>query len=306
MKKSSLHRKRLWLLIVIAVELVACAVIGCSFLRKTDREKQAPVSQTETTVMTAGSPVVFEEPYPVEAETAEGLPPGPAGEKPVADGRKLPKVAIIIDDMGYHPKVGRELLSMDLDLTFSFLPHAPFTTEQEEQAYLAGRDILLHQPLEPRDAKWDVGPGALFLTTEPDRLPAIVERNLQAVPHAIGVNNHMGSKYTEHPDHMRQLLAFVKKKDLFFIDSFTTAASTGMTEAAKLGIKTARRHVFLDNVHDPGKICLKLEQLVQRAREHGYAIGIGHPNRETLTALTRCREKLLQQVRVIGVHELVK
>jgi len=101
-------------------------------------------------------------------------------------------------------------------------------------------------------------------------------------------------------------LSTLKRRGLFFVDSYTTSKSTGLDEAGKMNIPTARRHVFLDNVHDQKKICRQLEQLVVLAKKNGWAIGIGHPNQATLKALTNCRKQLLENVEIVGVSTLVK
>ncbi len=306
MKNNGIDKKRLGLVCALIAGLVISAVVGCTFLEKTDKkEEKQQVSSALDKPPQQRLEVVFEEPYPPEVPVSEKKIKKPVAEKPELKIPILPKVAIIIDDMGYHRDVCKKLLALDLNLTFSFLPHAPYTTELEQEAYQLGRDILLHQPMEPRDTSWDIGPGGIFLKTGLDKIAPVVEENLDKVPYAIGVNNHMGSKYTEDVAHMQAFLSVVKKRELFFVDSFTTSKSVGMMEAAKMGIETARRHVFLDNIHNPGKICHKLEQLVARAQEQGSAIGIGHPNKETLTALSNCQEKLRQEIQLVGVHELV-
>jgi len=223
---------------------------------------------------------------------------------PVAD--KRPQVAIIIDDMGYHRKIGDQLLAQNINLSFSFLPLAPFAEQQEEKAYQLGRDILVHLPMEASDSKWDPGPGALYLAASRSELATTLKKDLAAVPHAIGANNHMGSKFTENRQAMRVVLGELKAQGLFFIDSFTTAKSTGMTEAKKMGLKTGRRHIFLDNVQDPTKICSQLNKLAAVARKQKQAIGIGHPYQATLDAIRSCGEQLLETVQVVPVHELVE
>ena len=215
-------------------------------------------------------------------------------------------MAIIIDDMGYHRKIGDRLLDLNLNLTFSFLPEAPFTLQQEEQAYQIGRDIMAHIPMEPGDAKWDAGPGALYLSASPEEQIATLKKDLAAVPHAIGANNHMGSKFTQKRQAMRRVLTELKAQGLFFIDSFTTAKSTGLTEARAIGLKSNRRHVFLDNIQDPEKICLQLDRLAALAVKQHPAIGIGHPYKATLDALQKCKGVLLETVQVVPVHELIQ
>jgi len=218
---------------------------------------------------------------------------------------ELPRIAIIIDDMGYHQKMGEELLELDLNLTFSFLPQAPFTKEQEERAWKMGSDILVHMPMEPQDSTFNPGPGALYLDAPVESISDTVEDNLTHVPHAIGVNNHMGSKFTADRQAMHEVLLVVQEKGLFFVDSLTASESLGADEARKMGIKSASRHVFLDNSQTQEDICRQLKRLVAYAKKHGAGIAIGHPNRATVNALKLCRELLLKQVRVVGIHELV-
>lgn len=241
--------------------------------------------------------IVFEEPYSTIPELPVDIPP-------VQDS-SLPMVVIIIDDMGYHKKIGNELLALPMNLTFSFLAAAPYTRELEEKAFQMGRLVLLHLPMEPKSKEWDAGPGALLLHQSREEQARIFMQNLRAVPHAVGVNNHMGSLYTEHRESMDALMTLLAKEELFFVDSFTTAASKGLTAARAAGIPSAKRHIFLDNVHSQDKVCAQLKELVLRAEEQGWAIGIGHPNDATLAALTNCRDNLLKRVRLVSVQELL-
>jgi len=248
----------------------------------------------------------------------EEFPPGTNGNAPAdslpepddclgSSTREVqPKIAIIIDDMGHHHTIGVELLGLDLNLSFSFLPYAPFTEEQEEHAWKMGRDILVHMPMEPRDAIWDPGEGALYVNEPADQTVQAVRDEINRVPHAIGVNNHMGSLFTSDRQAMHSVLSVVKERGLFFVDSVTDPETVGADEARKMGIRTGSRIVFLDNVHTSEDICRQLKRLVAYAKKHGSGIAIGHPNRATLDALMRCKDMLTKQVDVVGVHELVR
>ena len=241
--------------------------------------------------------IAFEEPY-------TSVPELPPDIEPVFDS-SLPLVAIIIDDMGYHKEIGNQLLALPMNVTFSFLAAAPHTTELEEKAFQAGRAILLHLPMEPKSKEWDPGPYALLLGQSKEEQKRLFYQNIRAVPHAVGVNNHMGSLYTEDRAAMDDLMELVREQGLFFVDSFTTAKSQGLAAATAAGVPTARRHIFLDNVHSQDKICEQLQKLVKSAEKNGWAIGIGHPNEATLAALTNCRGKSLKRVRLVSVQELL-
>ncbi len=178
------------------------------------------------------SGIVFEEPDPpVHEDPITDIP----DKKPLLE-KQLPKVAIIIDDLGYHEKIGNKFLNFPIELTYSFLPFAPHSEKQEKTAFNSEKTVILHLPLEPKDPQWDPGPGALLLTDSLELQKNKLDQALAAVPHAVGVNSHMGSGYTESTEKMKSLLQYIRAKDLFFIDSFTTAKSVGLQMAQELGL----------------------------------------------------------------------
>ncbi len=304
-----MFRRRLpWLRLCLVLVLAGIAVL---LVRQQEEPQPREQKEGKTAIETHPTVVVPESRVPVFEEPASPAPEksGPAeaggGEKSAAGEKALPRVAIIIDDMGYHRRLGAALLALGMNLTFSFLPHAPETPGQAEQAWRAGHDVLVHMPMEARDPAFNPGPGTLYLKDSPAEIRSLTEENLALVPHAVGMNNHMGSRYTENRPAMHEVLALLRQKGLFYVDSLTTPRSVGMDEARKMGIKTGRRRVFLDNVKTRKDICHQLKLLVAAAKKHGQAIGIGHPDEAMLMALTRCRDHLLRQVRIVGVHELV-
>ena len=224
-------------------------------------------------------------------------------EKKPLTGRPL--VAIVIDDMGYRQNTGKALLALDLPLSFAFLPFTPFSDELQQEAQDKGRDILLHLPLEPTDPKAHPGPGALTTTMDSDTMQSLFQGDLQAVPKAIGVNNHMGSRFTANPQAMRKLMAMIRPRNLFFLDSVTAADSVAYELAREMGVKTERRTVFLDNDQNPKNIRGQLDLLVKLAGEHGQAVGIGHPYPATVEALRQYQTQLRTRAEVVPIHRLV-
>jgi polysaccharide deacetylase 2 family uncharacterized protein YibQ len=214
-------------------------------------------------------------------------------------------VAIVIDDMGYRQNTGKALLALDLPLSFAFLPFTPFSDELQQEARDKGRDILLHLPLEPTDSKANPGPGALTTAMDPEAMQSIFQNDLQAVPKAIGVNNHMGSRFTASPQAMRTLMTMLRVRTLFFLDSVTAADSVAYELARETGVKSERRTVFLDNDQNPDKIRAQLDLLIRLAKEHGQAVGIGHPYPATVEALRQYQAQLRTQVEMAPIHRLV-
>ncbi|MDG4475865.1 divergent polysaccharide deacetylase family protein [Thiovibrio frasassiensis] len=224
-------------------------------------------------------------------------------KKPRSD---KPLVAIVIDDMGNRQNTGRAAIALDLPLSFAFLPGTPFSAELQKQARAKGSDILLHLPLEPMDPKWNGSPGTLTTAMSPETMRTLFNEDLQTVPNAIGINNHMGSRFTSNPEAMRTLLALVRNRNLFFLDSVTAPQSVATDLAREMGVKTERRTVFLDNDQNPDKIRAQLELLVKLAGEHGQAVGIGHPYPATVEALRRYQTQLRSRTEMVGIHRLVR
>ncbi len=221
----------------------------------------------------------------------------------ILDNRPL--VAIVIDDMGRKEKLGKRFLSLDLVLSFAFLPHTPYAKELTQIAANQGRDVLLHLPMEPLDSRFDPGPGALFTSMADREINSIMQGHLKAFPHIVGVNNHMGSRFTAHKAGMAKVLEIIGENNIFFLDSMTSADSVAYGMAVDMGVKTARRQVFLDNEKDQGKIEAQIKYLIELAEKNGTAIAIGHPYQVTYDALSSTREDLLARVRVVGVGSLM-
>ena len=160
---------------------------------------------------------------------------------------------------------------------------------------------MLHQPMEPHGTDFDPGPGALYTGDDTERITRIVEDNLSGMPLAIGVNNHMGSRFTECRREISDTLNVIKAKGLFFVDSRTSYRSKAFTVAKSLRMTAAFRHVFLDNITNESGILSQLRHLESRALKFGSAVGIGHPFPETARAIdTFARD--IEYSRVSMVH----
>ena len=221
-------------------------------------------------------------------------------------GDVRPRIAIIIDDLGYDSDIALSFIQLDLLLSFSVLPSAPFTGLIVCEAKKEGCEILLHLPMEPKKyPSVNPGPGALLLSMDEEEIRRILDQDLKEIPGARGVNNHMGSSFTEDHDKMLVVLRELKKRNLYFIDSRTSNSTVGFSLARKIGVLTAKRSVFLDNDLGPGAIRMQMERLLNMAKHTGAAIGIGHPYQETLRILKEYCSILKTEYRLVPVSELV-
>lgn len=217
-----------------------------------------------------------------------------------------PRVAIVIDDMGRDMKPLRDLLEMDAAITVAVLPFLPHSKDTAEEAHMKGRDVLLHLPMEPKDlANNDPGKGALLTNMSEAQIVEEVKRDIEAVPHIKGINNHMGSRFTEDEKLMLIALKTAKANNLFFLDSKTTGKSAAYRVARKMDIKAASRQVFLDNKEDTDYIKAQILELVEIAKKRGSAIAIGHPHPATIAALKQMLPRINQEVDIVAVSSLI-
>lgn len=198
-----------------------------------------------------------------------------------------PKIALIIDDIGYSVSRAERFLESEIPITFSILPRLKYSNELALYINKEGHDIMLHQPMEPYNSKIDPGPGALYVGDRLEKVTKVLEENIKSIPFATGVNNHMGSRFTECEQEMNQALSVIRNKGLFFIDSLTSSHSIAYSTAKKLHMITAFRNIFLDNDRDITNITRQLKRLEMHARNYGRAIAIGHPHVETALAIKR-------------------
>ena len=202
---------------------------------------------------------------------------------PHAGGRPL--VAVVLDDLGLDRARTAAAIRLPGPLTLSFMTYARDLPQQTEMARRAGHELFLHVPMEAVDRHEDPGPYALY-TGLPRAV--ILERlrwDLGRFSGYVGINNHMGSKFTADARAMVPVIEELHARGLVFLDSRTTAASAGARLAAADGVPHAARDVFLDDDLAPAAIARQLALLEERARRQGSAVAIGHAHDTTLAAL---------------------
>jgi len=222
-----------------------------------------------------------------------------------------PRVAIVIDDLGYGTSDAmRDVLEIEEPLTVTIVPHYPGTSAAAEAARQAGKEVLLHLPMEPLGYPGvNPGEGALLTSHTAQELRELLAAAVAEVPQAVGISNHMGSAFTADRAQMRVLMAAIKPKGLFFLDSMTTAASVGLSEAKRAGVPVARNSMFIDSkLDEQGRVDVRaqLASLESVARRRGWAIAIGHPRRETVSALKSELKAMRERgIEFVFVSELV-
>ncbi len=193
-------------------------------------------------------------------------------------------VTIIIDDLGNNPKLGIKAINLPGNLVIGILPGTPYATMLAEMAHSRGHEIMLHVPMQSEHDK-ALGPDALQLQMSEFEFKQILEHAIKEIPHARGMNNHMGSLLTTHQLPMQWIMEVLKPHKLYFVDSRTTVETVAQDLAERNGIPNLRRDVFLDNEKEFSAIEKQFNQLLKLAKKRGFATGIAHPYPETLAAL---------------------
>jgi uncharacterized protein len=225
------------------------------------------------------------------------IPRGKAGEA---------RLAILLDDLGSDSAAAEQIFALHHPITISVLPEHAHSVEIADQARRRGYEVMLHLPMQSvgkeQPERQELRPGMSAA-----EVTALVEQFLGDVPGVKGVNNHQGSQATADAELMAELMPVLRRHNLFYVDSRTTAATVAYDAARKEGVPAAFRNVpFLDDVENVAAIEKQLTLAIRGAREKGEAIAIGHPHPATLQALrTMLPRAKAQGVKLVFVSDLV-
>ena len=236
---------------------------------------------------------------PAPAEPAPGAkpkPPAPAARKTVppasaaakddltyiasvrermaAAGVK-PTLIFVIDDAGYSLPQLKPFLALPFPVTIAVLPQVDHSAEAAKMAAEAGKEVLLHQPMQALGGN-NPGPGAIRLGMAREEVASTLAQNLDSLPQATGVNNHMGSAATRDQAIMAAVLELVKKRGIYYLDSLTAPGTATAVLCRDLSIPYWERDVFLDNSGDRQSILGALEEGKKVASARGASVLIGH------------------------------
>lgn len=293
---------------VLGIGLLVCLVVAAGWLvhhlltpkppaRTVPASEKAPAARRIPSKKTDAFEVYPKKDVPVR-------PPLPSPREIPAG--KRPKIAIIIDDLGEDRGMAEKFFSLEGVLTFSFLPTGTHQSEIVRKAREAGLELMLHLPMEPLEfPEVNPGAGALLMTMTPDSLIEQLNHNIDAVPGAKGVNNHMGSRMTAESSQMYQVFSVLRKRNLYFIDSRTTPETVCRPSARLFDVRFAQRDIFIDNIQKPGAIRKQLEKLEMVARSHGEAVGIAHPYPVTYQVLREMLPRLKEGFTMVPASEIV-
>jgi hypothetical protein len=268
-------------------------------VRSPDPPAASPAESTP-----AEAPAAHE--YEGEAPPAggeSGPPPGPP-EPGLAD--RGPRAAIIIDDLGNNWGEARAVSALPYPVAVAVLPDTPYAARTARRAHAEGKEVLAHMPMQPSDPSLGLGGTFLRVGMGREQLVATLRANLADIPHVQGINNHMGSLLTAREEPMRWVMQTLRERGLYFVDSRTSAATQGLSQARASGIPAAERDVFLDHQTSEAAIRAQFRELLSEAKAQGTAIAIGHPHPATLRVLRDMLPRASRQgVEIVPLREVL-
>lgn len=215
-------------------------------------------------------------------------------------------LAIIIDDLGNNYELSMRVLDIRYPITVAILPYSYYGRLIMEEARRRGKEVILHQPMQAINTSRYDSVGMLYVSMTKYEIERVVRENLSIISEAVGVNNHMGSLFTQDEERMRYFLEIIREKGLYYVDSLTHPNSKGYLLAKSMGIKTIKRDIFLDNVQTKELIKENLYKSVNLANKKGYALVVAHPYEETIMVLNEELDKINSMVNIVYVSDILK
>jgi len=283
--------------IIIWVILALICIQGYFLIQKKSRPAPPVAKPVAKAVSVKKTLPVAVKPSPRVTPAAE---PGPLA--------KPARIAIVIDDWGYNRAHCKQLEDLPVSVGVAILPGLTYSRDIIACAASSGKEPMLHLPIEPHNPREKFTEDYL-LTTDmgPSALKKSLAKTLTEMQGVVGVNNHTGSKGTEDDALMTIILAELKRRGLFFVDSYTSEKSICEAVARKIKMKIARRNVFLDNRNERAYIERQFAIAARMAKRDGYALVIGHDRALTLQIIAEQVKKLgAQGYEFITVKEYIK
>lgn len=193
------------------------------------------------------------------------------------------QIALIIDDMGNN-KQDALAFTLPANVTFAILPNKALSETFSKRAAAQQREVMLHMPMESLAGN-NQEKNVLLSNMAPQQIVQTLKIALSSVPHAVGVNNHMGSRLTQLSLPMSVTMEFLSQQGLFFVDSRTTRYSKAEVIAKQNGVLSTKRNVFIDHTPSHEQIDKQFNRLLRLSKKYGYAVGIAHPYPQTLEYL---------------------
>ena len=265
--KKSLNIQNLTIVTLIII-IIVLGASNFAALRKLD-------------LLTRGSEIKYQE----RAEAVKDI-----------DQDTLGVIVLVIDDFGYrNDNISDGFLNLSIPITCAIIPGHTASKKFAEKAVSYGKEVIIHMPMESENYSPGEDEYKLLTSMTSELLENKLIQAFESLPEAIGMNNHQGSKATSDSKTMTVLASVLKDRGKYFIDSRTSSLTIGEKTMVSFGVPTARRNIFLDNNNDLDKIEEQMNKLANSAKKNGFAVGLGHARKNTLSVLEKVVPDLLDK-----------
>jgi polysaccharide deacetylase 2 family uncharacterized protein YibQ len=241
---------------------------------KSPETRARPKNSPGATPVATAKPELRKAP-PVKNPAPSIVVPSSRFERPVPKKHKG-TIIFVFDDAGHNLKQLAPFLALPFPCTIAVLPGLQYSRETAQRARAAGKEVILHQPMQAINLSTDPGPGALTKGMNADQIRATVRKNLAEVGPVSGLNNHEGSLITADRASMNAVFDVIHEKGIYFLDSRTNAKTVAPSLARERNMTIWERAVFLDNSQDRSDIIEMVYTGMKIAENKGSAIMIGH------------------------------
>ena len=221
--------------------------------------------------------IVLEKPaVPDKKKAVQKVQPAAKPEKPRKRAPYAGNLTFVFDDAGHNLDQLEYFLRLPFPCTIAVLPGLRYSSESARRIRKAGKQVILHQPMQSVDLHINPGPGAVTPGLSAEQIKNIVRKNLEEIWPVAGMNNHEGSLMTADEAAMSAVLDVVAEKHIFFLDSRTTARSVVAKVAKEKNMAVWERAIFIDNDKSRAAMETQIKKGLSIARQKGSAIMIGH------------------------------
>ena len=246
----------------------------------------------------------------LEERAQAGISPVLPAVEPAAEAMppvRQPLLALVVDDWGYGWEAADDFLALDVPLNIAVIPHLPFSVAHARRAAERGHEVIVHLPMEPLDSGWELGDGAVTTAMADAEIAREVRRAFDSIPFSTGMNNHMGSKATADERVVRAVLAVVKDKGAYFLDSRTTAGSLIGDIAREMGVPYLENDRFVDLDRDAAQVRERILLAADTAVRRGWAVAITHVHRAGYQGIVAALPLLQEKgVRLAHLSEVLR
>ncbi|MCW2276612.1 divergent polysaccharide deacetylase family protein [Heliophilum fasciatum] len=219
------------------------------------------------------------------------------------DAGQLAQMAIIIDDLGNNADGTNELLELGCPITVAIMPFMHASAKESALAHERNFEVLIHLSLEAeRSVSTAYTPNTITTALADDQIRKIINEAKASVPHAIGLNNHMGSKATADTRVMSVIAEQAKENDWLLVDSSTSQNSQMSKAAGNFGVPFACRDFFIDNEHNYASSVQSLMAAAADAKRTGNAVVIGHVGPDGGKSTVKAIRDSLPKIQAMGIE----